>query len=1006
MASALETFGGTKQASSLSTFEFGKPDIDSIDGLLRLAQAQGGAVAQAAEELVHPSTSILSTVSSGFKKAFTGFIDIISTPSEVVAGILSKRFSVSEAIERDLRPSDVIFGQSKKHATTMQKIGGFLTRTALDILLDPLTYLTFGAGIGVFGLRATTKVTLTEEAAKKLGRSALKAQALSKAGQDIFKTLKAAERQSKGLTAAEVISTGDNTLNLAKKELDDLLSKTIDAPLDKDFARQAMGNLISKHPGLADTLLDKGGIKFFGKEIQSGQRISSAIKLIPGMTQLDHITKPTRQAINALFDPKVIKVNDEYIRLPDEFIELEQVGKDLAESLSDNRLTQLSNIIRANKLNVNEAKMLMAAVEAGKLPMDARLANAYKQLTEFDKQDFDFLRESGIPISFLDKHTPHVLVDTPVKNIPFKVGPSAKAGAAFERKLEGTIEELKEQGFEGFDDNLITAHAKRTLDNTRAGVSKQFLRSVSSKFGEPASQAPEGWVKLSLDGISKEGKTALSVLGENSEELLFNPAVAKRINEFVGSVINDDATKDILKKFDSIQNLWKASVTSIFPAFHGRNAISNVFLHFMDLGVHSFDPRLHAMSAQILSDNFSYNKLQRAALGTGKVAEEAKGKLHDLMTKTVFTDATGYKWSFGELRNVIKNKNIAFNKNVVGAIDIRQGQDELIRALFPESQVKSVIKKIVPISQEFAPFRIGRAVGSQIEWQARLVDFLANLRNTGDVTLAAQRTKQFLFDYNNLTNFERQFMKRLIPFYTFTRKNLEVQVRGLLQTPGRTAAQVTILSNIGDVLSGGELTDKERDALPDWIKSGIGILKSKNGSTIEILGSLGTPIEQPFQAFQPNQFLGSISPLLRVPVEQASGYSFFHGKALSEVTNAGGFKRAPKVLKDFIGFTEITGKKKDGTTFTWSMSLRPERMNLILNLPPTSRVFSALKQMDTADISKQSKALQQLIGLRPFTFDLDQEAARREKELKGRVENILNKAGVLAKFERTFIPKQ
>ncbi|MEK0325140.1 MAG: hypothetical protein QQN63_05495, partial [Nitrosopumilus sp.] len=673
-----------------------------------------------------------------------------------------------------------------------------------------------------------------------------------------------------------------------------------------------------------------------------------------------------------------------------------------------------------------------------------------------------------------------------------------------------------------------------------------------------------------------------SIVSKSDQEFVYHPAVAKRVEEFMGNVINDDATNDLLKNYDKLQNLWKASVTSMFPAFHGRNAISNVFLHMMDIGVHSLDPRLHALTVNLSVKSRKMNRLLTRMEGVGDVSvskelgplakearkfdtaeefvkaqpklfhgtqiketteqlkprrifniekkgiflssslEEAsisgkvksfslspdtklkqidvvsdsvasekvldkqinkaisegfeavryknvsiegvesihtivfdtqkiltKSQLTDIFNKVkrtsplkgleaearitdifervkkapegdatkaldeytklldtqVFEDATGYNWKFGELHQVITQHNIAFTRRITSNIDITRKPEEAIDALWGATTARGKAAKFLPTGQKFIGFRAGRGIGTAIEEQARLVDFVANLRATGDVNLAAIRTKQFLFDYANLTNFEKHVMRRIIPFYTFTRKNLEVQARALMTTPGRSVAQIHALTNLGEVLSGAELTKEERDALPDWIKSGVEILKSKRGETVEILGSLGTPLEQPFQAFQPNNFLGSISPILRVPVEQASGYSFFHGKALSDVTNAAAFKNFPEIIKNFIGFTEIKGNRSDGTPFVWYTSLRPERMHILLNLPPTSRVLTSLKQIQAADVSGQSKILQQLVGLRPFSFDLEQEATKRERELKEKLEKLLINAGVVAKFSRTFIPK-
>ncbi len=1131
----------------------GSQDLTDVNALLSLAQQQGGIIAQTANELAHPTTSILSTIGDGFKKAFKTFVDVISVPSEVVAGIISPEFTVKEAIEKRIMPSDVIFGEQDGNATTLQKIGGFITRTATDILLDPLTYITFGVGKGVFGLRGATKVQLTEEVAKEVGQKALSSRAVSEYGQELYKSLRGVENkllkgataQERGLSMAKFLESGDDIYNLAGKELDELLDATIDAtsksPLVQDFSKKAISNLLTKYPHLSRELLDKGGMKVFGKTILEGYKIRSAMKLVPGMSLLDNMTSPLRNSVNALFDPTLIKTEvggtKQWVRLPEEYVNIKQMAKDLGEKNWQEHYTKLLDISKVHKLNTGELNMLFNNLRARMIPADKRLAKAWMDFLQFDDAQLKLLNDAGIPVSNLDLHSaPNIISKTEVSpsTIPFKAPPSIKtpateqasivkfieqkpgvveeevlpklissldkidggqtligdlkslgsiqeAGfrvaeftskyidnlvkdgkATFEevfnspevkqlfelrdeisnlpqskqlvgdieklglkplptenrffdksgktyKRMAATLDEIKASGFEGFDTNLVTAHITRTFDNVKAVTAKNYVDSVSQAFGKPASQAPKGYVSVKSAAL-RDASTEIfqNLVTKDGEEILFHPAIAKDVESFVGSVVNDDAINELLRGFDKIQNVWKASVTSIFPAFHGRNAISNVFLHFMDLGWRSFDPTYHTMAADLLYKDRTINRLQRTALGTGEKAMDAKNKITEIMDKKMFTDASGYEWTFSELRQAIKGRAVAFNPNVTGAVDIRLTQKELSNALFTETggaKAKQIAKKALPISQEFVPFKGGREFGRLVEEQARLVDFIGNLKATGDVELAAQRTKQFLFDYQNLTNFEKVFMRRIMPFYTFTRKNIELQAKSLLTTPGRVAMEVKALNTIGDVISGEKLTKEEEDALPGWIKDGIGILSKKRGSTIEILGSLGTPIEQPFQGLQPNVLLGSISPLIRVPVEQMSGYSFFQGKALSDVTNAAAFEKAPQAIKDFIGYTDVSGKKKNGDPFNWSISLRPERMNLLLNLPPTSRVLSAMKQIGAVNVSDSAKVLQQLIGIRPFSFDLENESAKRERELRTKLENLLSNAGVTAKFSRVFIPK-
>jgi hypothetical protein len=1045
------SFGGFSSFSSIGT----PYDVNSSEGLLNLARSQGGALADTAEELAHPTTGILSSIGNGVKTAFKGFIDVLAMPSQVVAGTISSEYTIGEAIDQNIAPSDVIFGAKDPNATVMQKTGSFLTRTAVDILLDPLTYVTFGTGKGaLLGASAVSKISLETKAAETIGKVAGDTLALNDEGVDIYKYLSKVERQQTGLlkgadladrltafkegkAAREALeASGKLTaeqLDFTAAELKKLVGETIDAPLNIDYAKRAMTKMLEKFPTLTEDIMDKGGIKFFNQSILSGQRISSAMKLIPGATALDHFTTPARNSINALFDTRMVKMdNNEWIRLPEEYNLFEQAAKDLAESMKDDRVRGLGTVVRANKLDVNEAKLLFASVEAGKIPADARLAKAYKQLIGFNDEELNSLRRAGIPIAFRDKHVPHMLVKTNMKIPSFSASaPSEKVGAALGRKLDGTVfntdfqrlealegavlskdaekinkalEGLKNDGFEIFDDNIVTALAARSVENTKAITTRNFLDGLAKNFATTADQAPPGWVPLNLSSFKNE-EEFLNKIGRSTETLRFHPAIAKKVENFVGNIINDDATNDALKAYDSLQNFWKASVTSIFPAFHGRNALSNVFMHFNDIGAASLDPRNHVLAGSIVKMDRDLVGLQ---LKAAKGDMEAADKVFDLTTKKVFTDATGHSWSFGELRQVMKNNNIAFNKNITGSLDVTRSPEEAARALFPmtKKDVKGAVKKALPVSNDFVGFEVGREVGRAIEEQARVMDFMVNLRNTGDVSLASMRTKQFLFDYQNLTAFEKTFMRRLMPFYTFTRKNIEMQVNTLMTTPGRTSAQVTALTNLGDAISGQELTPEEEAALPDWIKSGISILKKKEGGIAEIYGSLATPLEAPFSAIQPNNALGSLSPLLRVPIETASGYDFFRGKPISEVTNATAFVNAPQAVKNLIGFQEVKVPARDGKKgYTLYMSLRPEMMHVLLNLPPTSRVFTAMKQLEDQNVSDGSKTLQMLMGVKAFSFDTEVEAQKRENELKKKLSDLLTTAGVTGQFQRTYISK-
>lgn len=1054
---------------SFSGFGSSGVDLNTSQGLLTLAQSQGGAVSQAATELVHPNTGILSTIGNKFKNAFGDFVDLISTPSQVVAGVLSKEHTIGEAIKKNISPSDVIFGKSDPNASIYAKTGNFLVRTATDILLDPLTYLTFGAG-GVLGASGRTSVILGEKAAAKVGKEAFDAAIVSKEGQKLFQYVNKLGKQAQGTTAYDIVKTGDEAMDLAGEELGHLLKNTVDAPLNENFARDVMTRVMERNPALVETLLDKGGIKYFGQTILSAQRLKSTMAMVPGMSSLDVITQQPRLAIQSLFNPNVVRDGQGvWTKIPAGLAEMSQRYRDLVSARGDKAMRSLDDAVRTFKLNDTQAQFLMAALENNMLPSDKRLADAMKFMLNYSEEDWKRLVDTGLLSSEvrLERFAPHMLVKTKPTSVAWRMPPSDATGATEMRKgarftnsqtgetivgfaddlglktsgvndnifidangveytretapifnvqsreqfedIEATLfkdpkkaqkmlDDMKQEGFEIFDPNLVTAWAARSLKNIKATTMREFLNDVASTFGVNAKIADERYVRINSSGVND---AVQQILGKEGE-MAFHPAIAAYIEKFAGSVINDDATMEFLKAYDKLQNFWKASVTSIWPAFHGRNAISSVLQNFLDIGVNALNPRIHTMASSLIYSDRVMNKLQRQALGTGAKADAARKQIADIAERVMFTDASGYKWTFGELRQVVKNHNVAFTSRILTATDVAGGPEKIAERLFPPTTKKGKLGRLME-----KPADIGQdIVGRTFEEQARLVNFIANLRHTGDVTMAAQRTKQFLFDYGHLTNFERQVMRRIVPFYTFMRKNLELQARAIVNTPGRIAAEIHAIGTLGEVLSGGQtLSDEEREALPDWVKDGVTILTKKNGDMVNILANLGTPLEQPFQMMQANVLLGSVSPLIRLPVETGAGYSFFHGKPLSEVTNATAFQRAPKVIKDLIGFTKIEGTRSDGTPYTWNVALNPNMMNFILNLPPTSRMFTTLRQMDTADVATQAKIFQATTGVKVYSFDLEAERAKKEREMKQKLEDLLTKAGVTAQFTRTYIPQ-
>jgi len=965
-----------------------KVDLTSAEGLYGVAQRAGGAVAERADEITGKDPGFFSQLGGALKTGLGKVLDVAQRFN--YAGASAVKNVIDDDVETTFGGGLIsgITGKTKHTYTDVFEEAGWNPETklgkfgkgaagfALDVLLDPTTYVTFGASAGVkVSVAGSTRIL------SKSGNKLLAKGVAQKAGQEF----------------------------------------------GEQFVKDAIGRMAEKSPEMYAKFIDQGGIKFFGKSIISGGSIAGVTKMIPGMTKLDEATLPVRNTLYALFnrdasakfgklenlgqigekvDPTGAIISKGTGR---EFVQMQQKFRDLGYVRSQEAVDRAVDIAKANKLTSQEAEFITNAIETRMPLSDERLENARKLLEQGLGRNLKDELKAGIEVGDLPNYVPHILLDSKSRNIPFKpTGVRVSLGATKGRTIgklgeEGakatigkgtdvgaaTIAEINSAfGKDFFDPNIINTAAIRSVASARAVTSREFLTEVAQKFGTDARTAPTGYIESG----AKELKG-----------LKFHPAIVEQIDKFGKSMIGDDATNNLLRAFDKAQNFWKASVTSIFPAFHGRNAMSNVFLNFLDIGSASISPSKHVLATSLLNQNRQATNLARLSVGTGEGAKVAKIQLEKLLNKTVLTDDFGKSWTFKEIRKELTNRRVAFGGEFTGFLDIREGlKDKIGKLAGAKKSFMEKVQPVNPLSQNNLAFRAGRAAGNIIEQQARVLNFITNLERTGDVVTSAERTKQFLFDYTNLSDFEKNVMRRLIPFYTFTRKNLELQVGQLAKQPGKLATQAKIFTNVSKMVSGGQLSEDETKKLPQFLQEGLGIVYKREGNKVEMINSLGIPIEQIFANLKPNAILGSLSPAIAVPLQAAIGKHFFFDKDLNDVNNATAYKNAPQAIKDYIGFT--VRKNKDGTDRY--IALNPTRLFVINNIPPFSRVVSVIGNLEDTNVSGNLKALRILTGLKPYGQDLDEQAKYQEKKKMRELQDMLDDSGVAPIFKRSFIPKE
>jgi hypothetical protein len=121
---------------------------------------------------------------------------------------------------------------------------------------------------------------------------------------------------------------------------------------------------------------------------------------------------------------------------------------------------------------------------------------------------------------------------------------------------------------------------------------------------------------------------------------------------------------------------------------------------------------------------------------------------------------------------------------------------------------------------------------------------------------------KFHFDYDDLSKFERNTVRRVVPFYTWTRKNLPLQIEMLLTKPGAYSRWAHLDRNV-------EIGQAEFDLMPDYLEDQLNIRMPFGDEDEPWIWTPEVPWKDLTRTLEPSQILSSFNPILRAPVEIA-----------------------------------------------------------------------------------------------------------------------------------------
>jgi hypothetical protein len=411
------------------------------------------------------------------------------------------------------------------------------------------------------------------------------------------------------------------------------------------------------------------------------------------------------------------------------------------------------------------------------------------------------------------------------------------------------------------DDPLETLNRVHAASQT-AGIMRMLGADLSERWGSHA--AGPGLVKIKDSG----GKT---IIGQMINLDKYYPEhIAKEMHVLEASLqtLHNPLTSDkIFKFYDAGLHHLKAGWTIYRPGHHMRNLVGDMFFNYMD-GVIS--PKWYKNAVEVLNvgrgqykDWDSLQALQstgivpdsgRAVTRNGDYALTAK-QAHKLMYQTgalpdykVIED-TAFGSPTADLTNILRRKSPFKGKVHDSAATVSEVRDHYVRAshwlkAFEDVKVPKNIRKLDK--------------DRQLQWMAEE---------------ASNRVRKWHPDGSDLTNFEKQAMRRAIPFYSWMRKAIPLVVESMFTRPAKVLAYPKSMYAAAEAM-GVDLESFSNpfptdQLFPEWLRD------STQGPVMDFAGRYfgvkpGIPTADIMDDYfnSPGRTLmGSLTPVIKVPGE-------------------------------------------------------------------------------------------------------------------------------------------
>lgn len=266
------------------------------------------------------------------------------------------------------------------------------------------------------------------------------------------------------------------------------------------------------------------------------------------------------------------------------------------------------------------------------------------------------------------------------------------------------------------------------------------------------------------------------------------------------------------------------------------------------------------------------------------------------------------------------------------------------------------------VTTEFRPFAISEEAGRYTDALNRVVPVIEQLRKGATPEYAKQVSDAIQVSYNprSYTKFEKTFLKRMFPFYSYSSRMIPEVLKQIAERPGGRLATLIKASNS---------VRSDESFVPPYVGEGLAI--PWPGNPNRFVSQFGLPTDQisdimavgrnPAQTIRRNmqKLASQMTPAVKLPIELATGTNLYTGRPLEETYQ---FPFSDPVLNELVSNSPLARVSKGVRTLGDDRKELPiKALNLLTGAQITDISGGVERQKELAS----RKILQQLMKENP-----------------------------------------